>query len=124
MVKELSIKRQHRDGPGAWPWIVAGSGAAAMIGGGVLLLLAQQDISSVENADRGSSWSDVSAAADRAPILSATGGVLVGVGVAAGLTGIGWAILSSTSQNSDDERTELRVSVHGAGVMAKVTSRF
>lgn len=106
--ERLSQSIAHDEGPGVWPWVVVGSGAALAIGGGVLLLLAQGDISTVEDAEAGSAWSEVEDANDRAPTLSTAGAIMLGVGAAAAVVGISWALLSADSSEQEPE-AELRI---------------
>jgi hypothetical protein len=72
------------------PWVVVGIAGAVTVTGVVLLALSMSDISSVENARKGSSWSDVKSANDSAPTLSAIGLVMLGTGVAGVAAGLAW----------------------------------
>ncbi|MCA9605036.1 MAG: tetratricopeptide repeat protein [Myxococcales bacterium] len=80
--------------PGVGPWVLVGVGAAAVIGGGVLLGITAADVSTVENAS-GVPWSEVEGAYDRVPILSTAGFVALGVGVALVGAGVGWFVAAS-----------------------------
>lgn len=91
-------------GPGALPWIVSTGGAILAAGGAVLLLVAEGDASAVEEPQGDMPrWEDVEHRHGRAPVLSATGGILLGVGAAAAVTGLTWALLSGGP--SDDGST-------------------
>lgn len=83
-----------RGGPSLAPWLVIGGTAAVAITGGVLLGVGKSDASSVENAPQGTAFSDVSGAADRAPVLMTTGTILIGVGVAGAAAGVWWLLSS------------------------------
>lgn len=80
--------------PGAGPWVLVGVGAVVAVAGGVLLGVTAADLSTVENAS-GVPWSEVRDAYDRVPILSTTGYVALGVGVALVAAGIGWFVAAS-----------------------------
>ncbi len=80
--------------PGAGPWVLVGIGAALAVGGGVLVGVAAADQSTVEGA-RGVPWSEVEGAYERVPILSTTGWIALGVGVAVVGAGIGWLVAAS-----------------------------
>jgi tetratricopeptide (TPR) repeat protein len=64
---------------------IVGVGASALLtaGGVTLWAVGRADASAVEGAAPGTSFADVSAAADRAPVLMTTGTVVAAVGVAA-----------------------------------------
>ncbi|MEY4581735.1 MAG: hypothetical protein RL701_6438 [Pseudomonadota bacterium] len=72
------------------PWVVVGASAAVAVAGGVMLGLASADKSKVENVERGTPWSEVKGAYERAPTFFAVGWTLVGVGVAGVATGLVW----------------------------------
>jgi len=81
------------EGPGALPWVLVGAGGALMIGGGVLIAIAQSDIDSVEGAAKGASWSSESQDAyDAAPVESGVGIALLGVGAVSATIGLVWAL--------------------------------
>lgn len=94
-------------GGSAAPWIVVGTGAAAAIAGAILVGVAAADVSTVENAERGTAWADVSEAYGRSEALSIAGFVLLGVGVAAAGAGVGWAL--AEGGGSGEATAELRV---------------
>jgi hypothetical protein len=85
------------EGPGAWPWVVVGVSGAMMAGGGVLLALAQSDVSTVEGAEKGTRWSELEGAYDGAPVKSTAGVVLLGVGAAGLVAGVLWALAEDDS---------------------------
>jgi hypothetical protein len=75
------------------PWIVVGVSGAFAITGGVLLAVTASDISSVEDARRGTEWSSVRSTYERSPGLSTAGFLMAGAGlagVAVGLTIAFW----------------------------------
>lgn len=77
-----------------WPWVVVGTGGAVAIAGGVLVGLAQRNIVRVEDAQKGSDWSDVEHAYDSTPPMSTAGFVLLGVGAAATTGGLVWHVVA------------------------------
>lgn len=80
-------------GPGALPWVLVGVGAALMVGGGVLVALAQGDIDQVEDPGADARWADESADAyDAAPVKSGVGFALLGVGAVGVTAGLVWAL--------------------------------
>jgi len=86
--------------------VLVGFGAAAAITGAVLVGLAAADVSSVESAERGTSWSGVSDAYERSEPISVAGFVLLGVGVAAAALGV---VLTVSGDNGSGESAQLRV---------------
>jgi len=84
------------------PWILFGASAAVAITGGVLLGVAAADVSAVENPGENPRWADVADAYDRSEPLSIAGAVLLGVGGAAMVGTLVWAILAG---GDDDEPT-------------------
>jgi hypothetical protein len=97
--------RDHDEdaGAGPWPWVVTGVSGAVVIGGGVLLALAMGDVSTVEDAKKGTPFSELEPAYDGAPIKSGVGFAMLGVGAAGVTVGLIWALGSS------DERAPIRV---------------
>lgn len=81
-------------------FVVLGVGGALALGGAVLVGVGYADAMSVSGAPLGSTWSTVSDAYSRAPILEGVGFALVGVGVAALAGGIGWAVAGSGSSET------------------------
>jgi tetratricopeptide (TPR) repeat protein len=79
--------------PSVVPWVIVGIGAAAAIAGAVLVGVAAADVSSVENAARGTAWTSVRDAYGQSEALSIAGFVLLGVGAAAIAAGLGWGIV-------------------------------
>jgi hypothetical protein len=79
-------------GAGPWPWVVTGISGAVMIGGGVLLALAMGDVSTVEDAKKGTPFSELEPAYDGAPIKSGVGFAMLGVGAAGVAVGLIWAL--------------------------------
>jgi len=90
-------------GPGALPWILIAGGGAALVGGVALLVIAQADISTVEDPDAGATWRDVEGAYDRAPPFSTIGLVMMGVGAVAG--GIGVVLVAASGGGASEETT-------------------
>ena len=92
-------------GPGPWPWLVTGIAGAVTIGGGVLLVLAMNDISMVDDAEKGTPFSKLESAYDGAPIKSAVGFALLGVGAAGIAAGLIWAF------GTDQEKSRVEVAL-------------
>jgi len=99
-------------GPGALPWILTATGAAVAIGGGVLLYLAGQDIETVESGTR---WDEVEDAHGRVPLLSTAGAIMLGVGGAALLAGLTWAVVGDGS--SEEQAPAVRVAATPGGIL-------
>lgn len=100
--------------PGPGPWIVVGVGAAVLVTGAVLLGVAAADVASVEGAQRGTAWTDVSGAYQRSEAESIAGGVLLGVGAAAAAAGIVWVATSGGS-------SEVEVAPTAGGLIVRGT---
>ena len=83
--------------------------------GAVLLAVGADDLNSVENAPGGTRWSAVEESYERAPVLTAAGAVVLGVGVA-GLAA-GAAVLALFGS----EGTWIEVSVTPTGLSARGT---
>ncbi len=80
-------------GGSAWPYVVLGVGAAGTVAGGILLGVGLSDYSSVSGATAGSAeWADLESANARTVTLQWAGGALAGVGLAAVVTGLAWAL--------------------------------
>jgi hypothetical protein len=90
--------------PGVWPWVVVTVGGVIALTGGVLLGLGVSDASTVANAPMGTEWADLEGAYGRAAPLEISGGVLLGVGLAAALGGVVWGATAPSA-------SEPRVSV-------------
>ncbi len=82
-------------GPGVAPWIVVGVGAGVAVVGAVLVGVGYADAASVSGVADGGSWSSISGAYERAPILEGVGFALLGVGVAAVVGGVVWGAMGS-----------------------------
>jgi len=99
-------------GPG--PWIVVGIGGAAIVAGAVLMGVAAADVASVEGATRGTRWETVEGAYARSEAESIAGAVLLGVGGAAVIGGIVWAVTGSGG-------TRVEVAPTAGGLVARGT---
>lgn len=75
-------------GDRVWGWTTIGVGAALVVTGSVLLAVGMRDVSKVENASDGTSWSSIEGARDRAPILTSIGAVSIGVGLGSAALGL------------------------------------
>lgn len=73
------------------PWVVVAASGAVMITGGVLLGVALSEKADIEDTPKGSrSWSEVESSADRVPVFSTVGAIMLGVGAAGVATGLAW----------------------------------
>jgi hypothetical protein len=107
-------QHDRTDGPGALPWVLVGISGALMVTGGVLVGLAQGDIAEVEDAKRGTRWSEVADAYDAAPVKSGIGFALLGVG-AAGLVGsLIWALRGPSEKPAQTAALHVGLSPAGA----------
>jgi hypothetical protein len=98
---ELAVQTQGRGpaerargggGGDPLPWVVVGASAAVLVAGVVLLAVGRVDAATVEDAPLGTPYEDVREAAERSPILSTTGIVLMAVGAIGTALGIVWAV--------------------------------
>jgi hypothetical protein len=92
---------EAKRGPGPWPWVVVGISGAMMIGGGVLIAMAQSDASKVTDAPKGSRWSEIESAYHGAGTKSVAGFTLLGVGAAGVTAGLLWYFVGG--RKSHDE---------------------
>jgi len=86
-------------GGSAVPWVIVGAGGGVAVLGAVFVGLGFKDAGTVEDAPQGSDWSSVSGAYGRAPRRQGIGFALVGLGVAAAVTGV---ILAVTGGDDED----------------------
>lgn len=82
-------------------WILTGTGAALAIAGGVLFALGLSDLSTVENAEQGTPWSDLSGANDRAPIFTGVG--IAGASAGVALVALGLVLVATSGGGEEDE---------------------
>ena len=73
-------------------WTTFTAGIAVLATGAIMVAVGVDDLNTVENASDGTSWSAVEPSYGRAPILTAVGFVVLGVGVVG--TAVGAALLS------------------------------
>jgi len=74
--------------PPAWAWGLAIGGGVLVIAGAVLLGVGASDAATVSNAARGTEWADLAGPYSRATPLEVSGGVALGIGIAAAVVGI------------------------------------
>lgn len=98
------------------PWIVIGTSGAIAIAGAVLLVLAQSDVSTVENAKKGASWDDVESAYNRAPVLSTLGAVGLGAGLAGVAAGLYWEFSAAGDASASEHASALRLRMSPTGL--------
>ena len=113
-VQPVARDSASEGGNGAGPWILVGVSGALAIGGGVLLAVTASDISSVENAEKNTPWSEVEDAYERSPAYSAAGFAMLGVGVAGVAVGLAWAFWPD--DKGDEQRVALDLSPTGVGL--------
>lgn len=101
-----------RDEASPAPFVLLGVGAACVVGGALSLGFGLADADAIANAMPGTTWSSVSAAYDRAPVLEGVGGALLGVGAALAVSGLVWLTLGST----ENESVEVTASLSGLSV--------
>jgi hypothetical protein len=75
-------------GPPDWAWGLTIGGGALVIVGAILVGVGASDAATISNAPRATEWADLEGAYARATPLEITGGVALGVGVAAAVAGI------------------------------------
>ncbi len=92
------------NGGDATPWIVMSVGVGVGLAGAIVLAFGYADIGTVQNATRGTAWSTLSAANDRAPIETGVGGAALGVGLTAAVVGLIWGIAQSGPTSARDEQ--------------------
>jgi len=101
-------------GPGIAPWILVGTGAAAVVVGGVLMGVGASESSRVTGATDGSRWADLEGAASNVNVLWGAGIGVAAVGLAAVGVGIAWAVAGGSSESGTTAR--LRVGPMGVAV--------
>jgi tetratricopeptide (TPR) repeat protein len=84
-------------GPGVAPWILVGTGAAAIVAGGILMGVGISESARVTGATDGSHWADLEGAAANANVYWGVGIGVAAVGLAATGAGIGWALSAGGS---------------------------
>jgi len=84
-------------GPGIAPWLVVAASGAVAVTGGILLVLALDDVATVEDAPDATRWSELEDAHDRAPLLSGAGIAMIGLGAVGVVAGVLWAGASDDS---------------------------
>lgn len=85
------------------PWVVAGAGAAALVGGGVMFLMAQGDAADLTTKLASSSppgFTEAKARLSGDRSNEAVGGILAGVGVAALAGGLAWHFLGGAQASA------------------------
>jgi hypothetical protein len=113
---QISLETESApSGKSVAPWIVVGVSGAVAIGGGVLLGLALQDVSTVENTPPTTDWSKVESKYERTSALSTIGIVMIGAGVAGVAAGLTWHFL----ERDESEKFALDVSPLGVRLHAR-----
>jgi len=90
-----------------WSWILGTGAGSLVLSGGVLVWLARNDISKVENAEPGTQWRELQPAYERAPTRLALGVTLLAVGAAGAAGLIVWRVSSSSSRDAADSSLAL-----------------
>jgi len=78
------------------PWILTTAGLVVAAGGGVLVALAALDTNTITST---TSWTEASAARDRAPIFSGLGLAAIGAGAITAVIGIVWGVTSPSASS-------------------------
>lgn len=97
----LQDEYRSTGGPGPGPWVMVGAGAAVAGVGVALFLVGTGRRDRVEEAPRGSAWGDYEGDSSAARRLGGAGQTLIGIGAAAAIGGVIWAIVSSGSDEDD-----------------------
>lgn len=87
-------------GPDPTSIVLLVSGGAVAVAGGVMLGLGLADRASVEDAPMGTAWSEVAAAAERAPVLEVSGVLGLGIGLATAAVGVVVLLTGGGSENA------------------------
>jgi hypothetical protein len=95
------------------PWIVVGVSGAVVIGGGVLLGIALNDVAVVEDSQPTTDWSKVEGKYRRTPALSTAGIVMIGAGIAGVAGGLTWQFLEHAESEVALDVSPLGMQVHG-----------
>lgn len=96
--RTLRAQLAESEDVGPAPWILVGSGAALVVGGVALLVVSAVDAACVTSpsgcveAPEAPRWGEVREGYDRIPAFQAVGGVLLGLGAAAAIAGVVWAV--------------------------------
>lgn len=97
------------------PWIITGVSAAVLVGGIVLVAMAQSDIAAVEELKDGATWNnDLQSGYDSAPLKSGIGIALIGLG-AAGI-GAGAYLLMTGSDTDEEGSTQVALGLGSASI--------
>lgn len=100
-------------GPGPGPWITIGVSSASLVTGAILVGLGQRDQKKIENAQPGSSFSEVQDMADRGPRRTKAGIALLSVGGVGLIGGIIWQLTGG------HEKEVPEVSIGPTGISVK-----
>ena len=95
--------------------VTIGVGGATLAAGAVLFGLGRKDNNSVENAPEGTTFSEVQAAADRAPTRTKTGIALMSVGAATCIGGMIWQLVGG----HEEEIPEISIGPTGVSIRGK-----
>jgi hypothetical protein len=93
------------------PWIVLGAGGAVLVVGAVLMGVAAGDASRVTSPMPGTPWSSLEGTASGAQTMWGVGIALLGVGAAAAVGGLVWALLDDGGGGDDGSRASARLRV-------------
>jgi tetratricopeptide (TPR) repeat protein len=86
------------DGSKVLPWVIVGGSGAVAVTGAVLFGLGMNDISEVEDPERGTYYDEIEAAEKRAPVFTGVGVTLFGLGVAGVVTGLVLLVLDNEQE--------------------------
>ena len=93
-----SDTRADSQGSKVLPWVIVGGSGAVAVTGAVLFGLGMNDISEVEDPERGTYYDEIEAAEKRAPVFTGVGVTLFGLGVAGVVTGLVLLVLDNEQE--------------------------
>lgn len=94
---------------GVAPWIVVAVGGALVLTGAVLMGVGASDAARVTGAPDGSRWSELQGVGSGAETMWGVGIALLGVGAAAAVGGLVWAIVGGSSGSSGESGATARL---------------
>lgn len=123
----VSKEAEVRKSP--WPWVAIGTGAAALVAGGVMSALASRERSAVSGASQdgdvvtGITMTQAQAHVDKAKTYDTVGYVMYGVGGAAVITGV-ILVLTQSDGDSGTARPSVGAAPMPGGAVASASWRF
>lgn len=105
--------------PVGWAGVVGG--AALVVVGTALVRVGRTDIALLEGADAGTVWDDVEPLYERSPRFMRAGGVLIGLGGAAAITGAVLVVRARGTGEDEDDGPSVQARVAPRGAQLEVT---